>query len=107
MGGIANKNKVIIKLDELPEKEKQPTLVGGMPIFDWRLVHLIDDEEDDMGEKKYWTCASYFRWIRNCRWYEHSRKRSGKNKNKQNWECDNRWLNQQWYIWIIGRVTGR
>ena len=41
-----------MKLDELPEKEKQPTLVGGMPIFDWRLVHLIDDEEDDMGEKK-------------------------------------------------------
>ena len=49
MGGISNKNKVIMKLDELPEKEKQPTLVADMPIFDCRLGQLIYDEEVDMG----------------------------------------------------------
>ena len=38
-----------MKVEELAEKEKQPTLVADMPIFDCRLGQLIYDEEVDMG----------------------------------------------------------
>ena len=42
-------DELIVKVEELAEKEKQPTLVADMPIFDCRLGQLIYDEEVDMG----------------------------------------------------------
>ena len=42
-------NEVIIKVKYLSEKDKQPTLVDNMPIFEWRFGNLIDDEDGDMG----------------------------------------------------------
>ena len=43
-------DKVTIKVEQLKEKEKKPTLVDGMPIFESILCNLIDDEEGDMIE---------------------------------------------------------
>ena len=39
-----------MKVEELSEKEKQPTLVDGMPIFEQRLGNIIYDEKGEMGE---------------------------------------------------------
>ena len=43
-------DEVIIRVEDLSEKDKQPTLVDSMPIFEGRLCNLIDVEEDNMGE---------------------------------------------------------
>ena len=43
-------DEVIIRVEDLSEKDKQPTLVDSMPIFERRLGNLIDVEEDNMGE---------------------------------------------------------
>ena len=39
-----------MKFEELSEKERQPNLVDSVPIFEWGLGNLIDEEECDMGE---------------------------------------------------------
>ena len=39
-----------MKVEDLSEKDKKPTLVDGMPIFERRLGNPIDDDEGDMVE---------------------------------------------------------
>ena len=43
-------DEVIIRVEDLSEKDKQPTLVDSMPIFERRLGNPIDDDEGDMVE---------------------------------------------------------
>ena len=39
-----------MKVEELVETEYQPTLVGGMPIFEGKLYHLMGNTEGGIGE---------------------------------------------------------